>query len=87
VSGKILSNILRLSLRMGAWFLNNSSAVLPGASAVGICIVDADGDRVAEANSTDGLMGTKLSDDDRAFSYVELNTMRVNPYPDGICNA
>ena len=61
MAGKILGNILPLSLSMGEWFLSNSCAVFPGVSAMGICVVDADSNRVAGADRTADLMRTKLS--------------------------
>ena len=65
---KVLGNVLPLSVRMGSQFLGNFCTVLSSEIAVGICIVDADGDGVAEADRTADLMRANLSYDDRAFS-------------------
>jgi len=67
---KILGNVLPLSVRMGRWFLGDTCAVLSSAVAVSICIVNADCDRVGEANRTANLMRAKFSYDDRALSNV-----------------
>ena len=79
---KILSYVLPLSVRMGTWFLGNFRAVLSCVIAVCICVVDADGDRMAEADRTADLMRAKLSCDDSAFSDVELHAVRVDSQAD-----
>ena len=82
MASKILGNVLPLSVRMGSWFLGNFRAVLSCVIAVCICVVDADGDRMAEADSTADLMRAKLSCDNRAFSDVELHAVRVDSQAD-----
>lgn len=47
---KILSYVLPLSVRMGGWFLCDFCAMLSRKIEVGIRVVDADSNRVAETN-------------------------------------
>jgi hypothetical protein len=75
----LLNNVLPLPVRMGERFLNNLCTVISGAAAMGVCVFDANGDRVTEAERSADLVRAKLSYDDRAVPHVELHPMRVDP--------
>ena len=76
---EILGNVLALSVRMSKWFLTYSRAVLSSAIAVGVCVLNANSHRVAEADRAAYLMRAQLSCDDCSFSHIELHAVRVDP--------